>query len=199
MEKNEHIVIDATGHILGCLSCFVAKQLLENVKVTVVCAENTIAPRSQKEMEKKYESFLNKRCITNPRRGPFHPRQPSMYLRRIIRSMLPYKKYKGRSAMDRLTVHDGLPGELINVPRFKIQEGLYAYHSKPNSKFTTLGEVLHKFGWKHCEAIKKAAEEARAAEKELQKEIRRREDAVEELKQRKEFKDEVRRRLQAMA
>jgi large subunit ribosomal protein L13Ae len=199
MEKNEHIVIDATGHILGCLTCFVAKQLLENVKVTVVCAENVIAPHTMKEMEKKYQGFLNKRCATNPRRGPFHPRLPSTYLRRIVRSMIPYKKYKGRIAMQRLVIHDGIPQELINVPRFKVQEALYEYHSKPNSKFTLLGELLHKFSWKHRDMTKKVTEEAREIEKALKDEEARKAEAIEKIKQTDDFKRAVMQKLKSMA
>lgn len=52
----------------------------------------------------KFMAFLNKRCNTNPKLGPFHYRSPSMIVWRAVRGMLPHKSVRGQIALNRLKV-----------------------------------------------------------------------------------------------
>jgi large subunit ribosomal protein L13Ae len=52
----------------------------------------------------RFMSYLNKRVLTNPNRGPFHKRSPSMMLKKAIRGMIKHKVTRGQLAMKRLRV-----------------------------------------------------------------------------------------------
>lgn len=199
MEKKEHIIVDATEQVAGKLAAKVAKLLLEGVRVTVVCAEEAVFVGSLEKAAKKFKEYLNKRCIVNPRRGAIHFREPRMHLKKIIKRMMRYKEYRGRDAMSRLTVYEGIPRELENQPRFKIACSLFKYTTKPGNKYVTIGSLLSNFGWKYAEITKKLTVELREREAARMTEEERSLGDVERLRLTQEFKDEVSRRLAAFS
>lgn len=199
MEKNEHIIIDAANHSLKKLSKFVAKKLLCGTKVTVVCCDEIILPHTMKEEVEKFKSFLNKRNIVNPRKGHKHHRQPSMRFWRIVRSMIPYKKVKGKRALNKLTVHDGIPREFEGVQRYKLPYSLFKYTVVEGRAHTTLGDVLVNFGWKHYKLVKELTQSVRNNELKALEAAKIATSKVEEVKNTEEFKNEVSKRLEAYA
>eukprot|EP00695_Tsukubamonas_globosa_P003661 TRINITY_DN75_c0_g1_i4.p1 TRINITY_DN75_c0_g1~~TRINITY_DN75_c0_g1_i4.p1 ORF type:complete len:138 (+),score=51.96 TRINITY_DN75_c0_g1_i4:74-487(+) len=103
------VVIDARAHLMGRLASIVAKQLLSGQKIVVVRAEQINISGSLIRNKLKYMAFLNKRMNTNPRRGPFHHRAPSKMFLRAVRGMISYKSPRGRAALARLKVFEGVP------------------------------------------------------------------------------------------
>ena len=198
MEKRDHVIIDATGQVAGKLGAKVAKLLLEGVKVTIVCSEEAVFIGSLEKSMKKFKEYLNKRCIVNPRRGAFHFREPRMHLAKIIRRMISYKKVRGKNALSRLTVHEGIPRELENQPRHKVTRALASYTSK-GDRCVTLGKLLTMFGWKHAEEARELTRELRERERLVLLEREEASKKSEELKDSKSFKDEVDRRLAMLA
>ncbi|AFN82905.1 60S ribosomal protein L13A [Encephalitozoon romaleae SJ-2008] len=198
MEKKEHVIIDATGQVAGKLAAKVTKLLLEGVRVSVVCSEEAVFMGSLKRSMDKFKAYLNKRCIVNPRRGPFHFREPRMHLAKIIRRMISYKKARGKIAMSKLATYEGIPRELEGLPRHKVTCALAKYTGNPNNH-VTLGKLLSMFGWKHAEAAKSLTEELREREKQafLKKEEVCKE--AEKLKKDKSFEDEVNKKLAMFA
>lgn len=199
MEKREHIVIDATGHVAGKLAAKVAKRLLEGSRVTVVCAEETVFAGSLEKSVEKFKDYLHKRCVVNPRRGPFHLREPRMHLQKMVRRMMLYKTYRGREALKRLVVYEGIPRELENQERVKVGSALFKYtvNTSKNSRSVKLGTLLSMFGWKHGEITKRLTDELRERERDT---LRKKEDSsAERLRETKEFQDEVSRRLALLA
>ncbi|ADM11426.1 60S ribosomal protein L13A [Encephalitozoon intestinalis ATCC 50506] len=198
MEKKEHFIIDATGQVAGKLASKVAKLLLEGVRVTVVCCEEAVFVGSLEKAVNKFKAYLNKRCIVNPRRGPFHFREPRMHLAKIIKRMISYKKPRGKVAMSRLTTYEGIPRELEGQPRHKVTCALVKYTSNPN-RYVTLGKLLSMFGWKHAEAAKSLTDELKEREKleSLKREEMNRK--IEELRRNKSFEDEVNKKLEMLA
>ena len=65
----------------------------------------------------KFLRFLRKRCNVNPARGPFHHRAPSKIFKRSVRGMLPYKTFRGRSALKRLRAFEGVPPRYQKVKK----------------------------------------------------------------------------------
>lgn len=135
-------VIDAEGAVLGRLASRVAKMLLEGEKIIIVNAEKTIISGRP---EMVLERFKEKRERGSPKKGPFYPRYPDKIIRRVVRGMLPYKKYKGKNAFKNLKVFIGCPENYKN----KIQaKELVKTADELNCKFVTLGEICKKLGAK---------------------------------------------------
>lgn len=102
-------VIDASGHVLGRLSSYVAKRLLEGEEIHIVNSEQAIITGDSDSIFKEYQTI---RKIGSQRKGPFYPKRPDRILKRTIRGMIPYQKPRGRTAFKRLRVYVGVPSEL---------------------------------------------------------------------------------------
>merc|ERR1712037_341678 len=101
--------IDGRGHLLGRLAAITAKTLLMGQKVVVVRCEGINISGSFYRNKLKYLDFLRKRMNTNPSHGPYHFRAPSKIFWRTVRGMMPHKTARGKAAMDRLKVCEGVP------------------------------------------------------------------------------------------
>lgn len=93
------VVIDAKGHLLGRLSSYVAKELLNGQRVVVVRSEGINISGSLFRNRVKFQEFLNKWMNHNPRRGVQHFRAPSRIFWRSVRGMLPHKTPRGAAAL----------------------------------------------------------------------------------------------------
>jgi len=113
---NEYEVYDAKDKVLGRLSSVVAKKLLEGKKIAVVNAEKMIITGNRSVIIEKYKTRVNLRERSNPEHSPYWPRRPDLFVKRIIRGMLPYhKKTTGKEAYKRLRVFMGVPEALKNA------------------------------------------------------------------------------------
>lgn len=184
----EEIVIDGTNHIAGRLGSVIAKKLLEGKKVTVLCAEAIKLTGPIHRRKLAYENFLDKRCIVNPNKGPFHYSQPSKYFTRITKRMLPHKKKRGNNALKNLTVFDGFPEEFVDKEISICPKALLEYKANPVRKSSTLGELLSCFGWKYAEITEKCNNRVFAVLNEIQNKKEERNKKVEEFVNSKEFK-----------
>ena len=123
---NTHIetfVIDATDARVGRMATHAAKAALHGKNVIIVNCEEAIIVGARKNILEKY---IWKRDIGRPTKGPFVPRMPDRFVRRIIRSMLPYKTPHGRAAFHRVMCYIGTPEEfkgksvqIENLPAFR--------------------------------------------------------------------------------
>merc|ERR1712173_457818 len=107
--QTKPIVIDARGHMLGRLAALVAKTILQGQRVVILRAEGICISGSFYRNKLKYMDFLRKRMNTNPSKGPYHFRAPSKIFWRTVRGMLPHKLERGRLALERLKVFEGIP------------------------------------------------------------------------------------------
>jgi len=112
-------VIDASGHVLGRLSTYVAKRLLEGEEIHIVNSEKAIITGDSDSIFKEYQEI---REIGSQRKGPFFPKRPDRILKRTIRGMIPYQKPRGRAAFKRLRVYIGIPSELENQDLERIEK-----------------------------------------------------------------------------
>jgi len=142
----ETIVIDATNNILGRLGARVAKLLLEGYKVVILNAEKAVISGSRKFIFQKYKRRSEIKTRTNPRKGPFFYRRPDLFVKRIIRGMLPFSQQRGRQAFKRLRVYIGEPREFEGIDK--------VYYSDLNAevrlrgKFVQVEEISKFLGWK---------------------------------------------------
>ncbi|KAF7684011.1 60S ribosomal protein L13a [Astathelohania contejeani] len=187
----EKIVIDGTGHIAGKLAAKVAKQLLEGKSVVVLRAEAIELTGPIERLRLRYKEYLNKRCLVNPRKGPYHYSEPSKLFHRVVKRMVPHKKFKGASALKRLTVYDGIPKEYEGVPRMKCPKTLLKACANPVRKHASYGVLCKEFGWKHFELAKAQREALEAKEEREMTERKERERKLKEVRESSGFKKEV--------
>ena len=155
------IVLDANNLILGRFASEIAKILLDKIsevtgvdskgktvtlpteknnKVFVVNAEKAVITGNPNTTTKRYLQRMHIKTLTNPRRGPFHPRQPEVIVKRAVRGMLPWKKATGKEAYKRLKIYvgtpEGLSGDVIRLSKYSADN--------MTSQRITVGEVARR-------------------------------------------------------
>jgi large subunit ribosomal protein L13 len=107
------MIVDAEGLVLGRVCCFVAKQALLGESVIVINAEKAMLSGNKEMILRKEFRWLEVRNLGSPLKGPNHEKRPDKYVRRAIRGMLPWHKFRGRDAFARVMVYMGTPAEEI--------------------------------------------------------------------------------------
>jgi len=143
------VIVDCRGHLLGRLASTIAKELLNGQRVVCVRTEEINISGSLFRNKLKYALFLRKRTATNPTRGPWHYRAPSRILWRVVRGMIPHKTERGKAALERLKVFEGIPHPFDRLKRVVVPGALKTLRLKPCRKFCVLGDLSAQVGWKH--------------------------------------------------
>jgi large subunit ribosomal protein L13Ae len=151
--QRKPLIIDARGHLLGRLAAIVAKTLLQGQKVVVLRCEGINISGNFYRNKLKYLDFLKKRHNTNPSRGPYHFRAPSKIFWRTVRGMLPHKLYRGKDALERLKVFEGIPPPYDKQKRLVVPSALRVLRLKPRRKFCQLARIAHEVGWKYQDVV----------------------------------------------
>ena len=164
MFKKE-VVVDGRGHLLGRLASVVAKQLLEGQPVTVVrCDEINISGHLANNRI-KYMKYLRKRMNTNPKKGPYHHRAPSMIFFKAVRGMVPRKSAHGQAALARLRVFDGVPHPYDTKKKMVVPQALRIVKMTQGAQFCVLGDLANSIGWKHQQIVKRLEEKRKTKAK----------------------------------
>ena len=161
MFKKE-IVVDARDHLLGKLASIVAKQLLEGQAVTVVRCDELNVSGHLAHNRLKYMNYLRKRMSSNPRRGPYHHRAPSMMFFKTVRGMVPRKTARGQAALAKLKVFDGCPHPYDTKEKMVVPQALRVLQLAPNRKYTVLSEIASRVGWNHKDLVARLEEKRKA-------------------------------------
>jgi len=136
------MIIDAKNLIIGRLASAVAKMALLGEEVFIINAEQAVISGNKRDVFKKYRTQANR---GEPFHGPFLPKMPDRLLKRIIRGMLPYKKYRGLVAFKKIKCYKGIPDEFKEK---KIETVEIADVSRmQNLKYVTLNDL--------CQHLKK--------------------------------------------
>ncbi|MGC8676399.1 MAG: 50S ribosomal protein L13 [Candidatus Micrarchaeia archaeon] len=140
----KELVIDCDSKILGRLASKVAKLLLSGESVVMVNAGKAVISGHADAIAASYKEKIELKDKANPEHSPYFSRRPDLFVKRVIRGMLPYKKAKGRQAFKRLRVFAGMPEE------YKGKE-FYAMASKDKKdvfeKTITVAELTSKLGY----------------------------------------------------
>jgi large subunit ribosomal protein L13 len=131
------MIIDATDLIVGRLASFAAKQALLGKTIDIVNCERAIISGNRKQII----AWLKQRAnMGGPHHGVFFPKKSDRYLKRVIRNMLPWKRYKGEIALKRIKCYLGVPEELEGKKFETIKE---AHKSKlPSQKSIKVLDAL---------------------------------------------------------
>lgn len=122
MAEAKVINIDATNAIIGRMATFVAKQALLGSKVNVFNAEKAIFSGEPRLIRAKYEHLMF--SMGQPVRGPFFPRSPDRFVKRVIRGMVDHKNERGLLAYKRTTCYVGVPPEFASAKMVKVAKEL---------------------------------------------------------------------------
>jgi large subunit ribosomal protein L13Ae len=160
------VVIDGKGHLMGRLASVVAKELLKGQAIVVVRCEDLEMAGPFYRNKLRYLTFLRKRVMTNPARGPFHLRAPSRIFWRCVRGMLPHKTARGAAALQRMQVYEGIPSPYDRMKRMVVPQALRVLRLRPDRKFTVLGRLSSEVGWKYYDVIKTLEEKRKIKSKE---------------------------------
>lgn len=147
------VVVDCRGHMLGRLASILAKQLLSGQNVVCVRCEEINISGGMVRQKMKYERFLNKRMVTNPRRAAYKFRAPARILWRTVRGMIPHKTPRGAAALDRLKAFEGVPHPYDKVKRLVIPDALRVLRLQHGHKYCKLGDLSAAVGWRHQETV----------------------------------------------
>ncbi|KAJ8314545.1 hypothetical protein KUTeg_006695 [Tegillarca granosa] len=151
--QTKPILIDARGHLLGRLASVVTKTILQGQRVVVVRCEGINISGNFYRNKLKYLKYLKLRCNVKPSRGPYHFRAPSKVFYKAVRGMLPHKLKRGKEALARLKVFEGIPAPYDKQKRSVVPSALKVLRINPCRKFCDLNRLSHEVGWKYQDVI----------------------------------------------
>jgi large subunit ribosomal protein L13 len=141
--STEPIVIDATNQIMGRLASYAAKNALSGSTVIVLNAEKAVISGRKSNIVEEAKRRLKTRTLANQTTAPVHQRRPDLYLRRVVRGMLPWKKAKGKAAFHRVLIFMGVPEEYSSKKASKVPD---ADASRLTSPYMTLEALAQEIG-----------------------------------------------------
>ena len=141
MAREQTVVVDAKGLILGRMASTIAKRLLQGENIIIMNAEKAVISGKRLSRIKEAKKRLE---VGHPKKGPFHPRRPEEIVRRTIKGMLPRRKPKGQQAYRRLKVFVDVPQELIETETQTIPN---ARSEKLKCPYITVGKLAKEIGW----------------------------------------------------
>ncbi|SSD59570.1 probable 60S ribosomal protein L16-A [Saccharomycodes ludwigii] len=145
----------------GRLASTVAKQLLNGQKIVVVRAEALNVSGELFRNKLKYHDYLRKATAFNKTRGPFHFRAPSRIFYKAVRGMVSHKTARGKAALERLKVFEGVPPPYDKKKRVVVPQALRILRLKQGRKYTTLGKLATTVGWKYENVVSKLEDKRR--------------------------------------
>ncbi len=138
-------VIDGTDKVLGRVGSRVAKLLLQDNNVTILNSEKMVMTGHPQDLVSKYKQLVELKDKANPEHSPYWPRRPDMFVKRVIRGMLPYKRPKGKTAFKKLRVYVGVPATLKDAKLYELKS------KNPSEIFETtisIQQLTEKLGYK---------------------------------------------------
>ena len=140
-EFDADTVVDASDCILGRVASEVAQRALDGERVAIVNAEDAVITGDKEDIFETYRTRLQLGSDS----GPYYPRRPDTIFKRSVRGMLPYKKPRGREALDSVRVYIGNPYENDDDRESEVLEGT-SLDRLSNIRFVHLHEVSEQLG-----------------------------------------------------
>ena len=135
------MIINAQRQILGRMAAIAAKKALLGEDVKIINCEQAVITGRKNTIIRDYSKKLE---LGQPQQGPFMQKRPDMFVRRVIRSMLPRKQFKGRQAFERVKCYIGTPEGLTEKATTPKESALAATTRFPH---ITVGELcMHRGG-----------------------------------------------------
>ena len=136
-------LIDGANLSLGRVGAKAAKYLLNGEEVVIVNAEKMAIAGSLDKIVGKYHERRTRKDKANPENSAKTPRRPDLFVKRVVRGMLPFKRGRGRSAFKRLRVYMGEPSNLKDAAR----EDLSNLSCTVKSRYVSIGKICERLGY----------------------------------------------------
>jgi large subunit ribosomal protein L13 len=136
-EFDADLVVDARDCIMGRVASEVAQRALDGDRVAVINAESAVITGNEESTMETYRA----RAEIGSDRGPYYPKRPDRIFKRSIRGMLPYKRPRGREALESIRVYVGNPHDEDG----DVLEGT-SLDRLSNINFVSLGDVSEQLG-----------------------------------------------------
>ncbi|KAK1348110.1 ribosomal protein L13 [Hamiltosporidium tvaerminnensis] len=189
---SKEIVVDGKDHIAGKLGSFIAKHLLEGYTIKVVNADLVVFNRSLKKAVEWYKDYLRKKSRINPLRGPFHYHEPSKLFFRVVKRMVQYQIKKGKNALSRLTIFEGIPQDLIDTEFMMCPKAMRGVgRTFPDKKFCSFGQLCSRIGWKHGKLLDEIRKEQESIIQRKKSEMEAKQKEINEIRSSVAFQREV--------
>lgn len=137
-------IYDGKGLVAGRLAARTVKILLSGEEAIIANANDIVMSGSHAYHQgilRENRAMADKK---DPEKTAKFPRIPHLLFKKIISGMLPKKSQRGRDALKRLKVYDGVP-EGVDLGKAEKADDL----AKPDlAKSTTLGKLCKSFGYK---------------------------------------------------
>ena len=130
------MIIDAKDSVMGRVATFCAKQALLGEEVIVINVDQAVISGAKEVVFEKYRWRDN---LGEPFKGPFMPKTPMKFFKRVIRGMISYKKGRGKEAFKRIKCY---PGNPKNVTGISLANANLTKLKKTN--YITVGELCKK-------------------------------------------------------
>ena len=140
-EFDADVVVDARDCILGRVASEVAQRALAGERVAIINAEDAIITGSKEDVFETYRTRLHLGSDS----GPYYPKRPDTIAKRAVRGMLPYKKTRGREALENVRVYVGNPYEGEDDSEAVVLEGT-SLDRLSNIRFVHLHEISEQLG-----------------------------------------------------
>lgn len=137
------IIIDGKDLIVGRVATFVAKQALNGETIKIINCEHMYITGEKAHLLSEVERKRNQGTWS---KGPFYFRRPDMFIRRVVRGMIPYKTSRGALAYKRVMCYIGSPKELEQHKSITIDHANVKHIQ--NLKYVTVGELCKHMGAK---------------------------------------------------
>jgi large subunit ribosomal protein L13 len=112
------MIIDANNLIVGRFATIAAKKSLLGEKVFILNCENAVISGNKYSLFEQFHTQKNRGTF----KGPFLPKMPDRFVKRMIRGMLPYKQEKGRKAFQNIKCYIGVPAEFKDKEPVKMDQ-----------------------------------------------------------------------------
>jgi large subunit ribosomal protein L13 len=134
--------INAEGLIVGRMASVAAKKILNGENVVIVNAEKAIMTGRKRMLIEDYITRRNLQNKQNPEKSPKYPNVPNLFVRRLIRGMLPWKTTRGKDAFRRLRVFIGNPEAIKDLEDME--------KAKPRNivRYMVIGDLCKQLGWR---------------------------------------------------
>ena len=107
--------------VLGRAASVIAKRLLDGEEIILLNAERMVISGHLREILAKYKRRIELQDKANPEHSPYWSRRPDLFVKRVIRGMLPYKKARGKTAFKLLRVYAAVPEPLLKEVPEKLE------------------------------------------------------------------------------
>ncbi|MBT3450521.1 50S ribosomal protein L13 [archaeon] len=137
-------IYNADGILLGRLCSLVAKDLLLGEEVKILNCEKVMISGARTEVFANMKQKQDRRGY--PLKSAKRPRTSELFVKKVVRGMLPWRTARGKEAYTRLKCYIGVPEEFSNQKTITFEKA--SYKKLPNLKYITVREVIKHLGGK---------------------------------------------------